>query len=226
MRLESIMTRDVVTVTPDTPLKDVAAILVERSISGVPVCEADGTLVGVVSEADILRKEEGFAPEQLPRLLAWFLQVFDGELDKVGASTAREAMTSPAVTARPLQLSSDAARVMVEKSINRLPVVAGDKLVGIVSRADLVRAFSRTDAELRKEIESEVFEKTLMLEPEQLGLEVAKGRVTVRGRVASEADAVVLRRCIKRIPGVVSLEADLDWPPAKRNHDLAGPRWP
>ena len=93
------MTREVVTVAPDTLLKDVAALLVSHRISGVPVCGPNGDVLGIVSEADILRKEEGVSPE-LSRSVAWLARRLDGELDKIGASTAGEAMTAPACTVR------------------------------------------------------------------------------------------------------------------------------
>src|SRR5665647_3559680 len=155
MRIEKIMTRDVITAAPDTPLKVVAQLLVDNRISGVPVCGPNGEVLGVVSEADILRKEEGVSPD-LARPLAWLVRRLDGELDKIGARTAGEAMTAPALTVRPTQHTSAVARLMVDYAINRVPVVAGDRLVGIVSRADLVRAFTRSDEEIEREIREDV----------------------------------------------------------------------
>jgi CBS domain-containing protein len=204
------MTRAVVTVRPDTPLKDVAAILVRNRISGMPVCAEDGSVVGVVSEADILRKEQGLAPE-LGRRLAWILRSIDGELDKVTATTAGEAMTAPAVTVEPKQSVAESARLMLDRQINRLPVVADGALVGIVTRADLVRAFDRSDDELEREIRRGVVRETLWIDDRDLDIAVEGGVVALRGRVDTRTDADLLERCVRRVPGIVGVRADLTW---------------
>jgi CBS domain-containing protein len=214
MRVEQIMTRDVVRVAPDTPLKEVAALLVENRISGVPVCDAEGVVLGVVSEADILRKEEGISPD-FPRVVAWLLRRLDGDLRKIEAHTAADAMTRPALTVRPSQQAAEAARLMVDRNVNRIPVVVGDKLAGIVSRADLVRAFTRSDEELEREIRDDVLFRTMLLVPEDFRVAVREGHVSLRGHVATEADAAIVIRCIRRIPGVVGIEPRLDWSPAE-----------
>lgn len=206
------MTRDVITVTPDTSLKDVARLLVANRISGVPVCGPNGEVLGVVSEADILRKEEGISPD-LARPLAWLVRRLDGELDKIGARTAGEAMTAPAITVRPTQHTSDVARLMVDYTINRVPVVAGGRLVGIVSRADLVRAFIRSDEEIEREIREDVLLEIMLLGPEDIDLSVENGRVVMSGHLTTREDAEILERCVRRIPGVLEVEADLRWSP-------------
>lgn len=208
MRVESVMTREVVTVTEDVPIKDVAALLTRCHISGVPVCDADGAVVGVVSEADVLRKEEGLAPGVGGRF-AWLFRRVDDELAKVAARTAGEAMTSPALTIRPTQQVAEAAQLMISHKINRLPVVARGKLVGIVSRADLLRAFARSDDDLEREIREEVFRGALWLEPETFDIHVEDGVVTLRGRVGTRQDAEDVVRFVRRVPGVLEVSADL-----------------
>ncbi len=212
MRIEQIMNRDVITVAPETSLKDVAQLLVEHRISGVPVCGPAGEVLGVVSEADILRKEEGISPD-LARPIAWLVRRLDGELDKIRAGTAAEAMSTPALTVRPSQDVSEAARLMVDYMINRVPVVSGDRLVGIVSRADLVRAFIRSDEEIEREIREDVLFRTMLLTPGDFDVSVEQGRVVLSGPVNMEEDAEILERCVRRIPGVVDVEADLHWRP-------------
>jgi CBS domain-containing protein len=213
MRIEKIMTRDVITVAPDTSLKDVAQLLVDNRISGVPVCGPNGEVLGVVSEADILRKEEGVSPD-LARPLAWLVRRLDGELDKIGARTAGEAMTAPALTVRPTQHASAVARLMVDYSINRVPVVAGDRLVGIVSRADLVRAFIRSDEEIEREIREDVLLEIMLLAPGDIDVSVENGRVVMSGRLTTREDAEILERCVRRVPGVLDVEvSDLTWSP-------------
>jgi len=212
MRIEKIMTRDVITVAPDTSLKDVAQLLVDNRISGVPVCGPNGEVLGVVSEADILRKEEGISPD-LSRPIAWLVRKLDGELDKIRARTAGEAMTAPALTVRPAQHASDVARLMVDYTINRVPVVAGDRLVGIVSRADLVRAFTRSDEEIEREIREDVLLEIMLLAPGDVDVSVENGRVVMSGRLTTREDAEILERCVRRVPGVLDVEADLRWSP-------------
>jgi CBS domain-containing protein len=210
MRIQEIMTREVITVTPETPLKDVARLLVAHGISGVPVCGPNGTVLGVVSEADVLRKEEGIAPE-LARPLAWLVRHLDGELGKIGAHTAGESMSAPALTVRPTQHVSEVARLMVDYSVNRLPVVAKDGLVGIVSRADLVRAFVRSDSEIEHEIRNDVLVRTMLLEPGEVDVVVEDSVVTLRGHVRAKQDAEIVERCVRRVPGVLDVENALRW---------------
>jgi CBS domain-containing protein len=212
MRVDEIMTRDVVSVPPEMSLKDVARALAARGISGVPVCDPDGVVLGVVTEADILRKEEGIDPD-LGRTLTWIAKRLDDELSKVVAHTAADAMTSPALTVRPGQSTADAARIMVDQRINRIPVVADGKLVGIVSRADLVRAFTRSDAEIEREIREDVLLRVMLVNPAGFAVSVLDGSVSLSGQVASRDDAQMLVRCVRRVPGVVDVRFEhVRWP--------------
>src|SRR5581483_5866857 len=176
MRIREIMTSEVFTVRPDTPLKEVAAALAERRISGVPVVDEEGEVLGVVSEADILFKERG--PSTRTGTLAWLLDPygFEGRL-KLEARTAAEAMTAPAKTIASWRSVSAAAAQMLEQRINRLPVVdERGALVGIVTRADLVRAFVRPDAEIEREIREDVLRQALWLDaPERVEVAVEGG---------------------------------------------------
>lgn len=217
------MTREVVTVAPSTALKDVARLLVDHRISGVPVCGPDGEVLGVVSEADILRKEEGISAE-LPRVLTWIARRLDGELDKLKAQTAADAMTWPPVTARPAQQVAEVARLMVDYTINRLPVVSGGHLVGIVTRSDLVRAFTRSDAEIEREIREDILFRTMLLLPEDFEVAVEGGHVAISGRVGSHEDAEMLVRWLRRVPGVVGVEAELESPPPATRRRLHAAR--
>jgi CBS domain-containing protein len=207
MKIRDVMTTDVVTVRPDTPLRDTAALLSERRISGVPVVDDDGAVVGVVSEADILVREGG--ARQRDGLLGW---LFDSEatLRKLGARTAGEAMTTPAITIGQNRPVHEAAGRMVTEHVNRLPVVADDgRLIGIVSRADLVRAFTRKDEEIADEIRTEILHRTLWLRPGAVTVAVADGSVKLAGNVETEADAELLPLFVSRVPGVISVEATL-----------------
>ena len=214
MKIEALMTKDVITVLPDASLKAAAALLSEGRISGAPVCDHDDRVLGVISEADIIRKEQGLAPE-VHGVARWLTRLFDGELNKVEARTVREAMTAPALTVRPFDSVATAARLMVEHRINRLPVAVDGHLVGIVTRADLVRAFHRTDDEIAEQIRDEIFVRALWLGPEELDLAVQEGVVTIRGAVETESDARVVEHLVRGVPGVVDVTAEL----MARHHD-------
>lgn len=210
MNVSQVMSTDVVTVRPDTSLKEVAALLAAHGISGVPVVE-DGKVVGVVSEADIVFKERGpgrAAEGVMAKLRARRREQATAKLD---ARTAGEAMTSPAVTISPRRRVAEAARVILDRSVNRLPVVDEGELVGIVTRADLVRAFSRPDEDIEREIREDVIVRTFWMAPDDVTLEVSEGVVRLEGTVDTKTLANLLPRFVHAVPGVVAVETDLAW---------------
>jgi CBS domain-containing protein len=205
------MTTDVLTVRADVSLKEAAALMAERGISGLPVVDLGGQVAGVLSEGDILFKETGHTPRRgfVDRLLS---QPPD-ELDaKLTARTAGEAMTSPALTIGPGRPLAVAANTMIERGVKRLPVVddAG-KLVGIVTRADLVRAFVRSDEAILREIREDVIRRSLWLEPDNLVVVVEAGEVRLAGEVETKAEAELIPEFVQRVPGVVSVLSKLSW---------------
>ena len=203
MRIAQLMTADVVTVGPETPLKDVAEMLAARGISGAPVVDDNGILLGVVSEADILAKER--RPRRQSRL-ARMLGYPEPVDAKAQARTAGQAMTAPARTIGAERRVDAAAAVMLDHGVNRLPVVDRDgALVGIVTRADLVRAFVHTDAEIEREIRDEVLLHELWLDPADFELSVHAGEVTIAGRVHTGDERDLLARRIRLVPGVVTV---------------------
>jgi len=208
MKIDALMTTKVVTVTPETSLKDVARLLVENRISGVPVCDADGVVLGVVSEADILVKEEGLVERGL---LASVLEFGPGA-QKINARTAGEAMSAPPITIAPGRPVSEGARLMVERGITRLPVVEDDRLAGIVTRADLVAAFTRSDEEIEREIAEDVLLHTLWISPKHVSIDVSDGEVILGGEVESKTHAAMVEAYVRRVPGVVGVDASqLRW---------------
>jgi CBS domain-containing protein len=207
VKIEDLMTKDVTAVGTETPLKDVAAILAERRISGLPVISEQRHVLGVVSEADVLAKERGHEARH-GGLVAWLLGGGVVDDEKLAARTAGEAMTSPAITVGPHTHVSEAARLMTDEGIKRLPVVDSDgTLVGIVTRADLVRAFARPDAEIEREIREDVVRRTLWIEGENLELQVKRGVVTLSGELERATDVELLSRFVEGVPGVVSVES-------------------
>jgi CBS domain-containing protein len=214
MNVGSIMRGTVVTVRRETPLREVARLLVEHAISGVPVVDDAGMVVGVVSEADFVIRERGAVPGRarlFDRLFGGESRPSTEELAKLHATTAGEAMTAPAITVAPDAALSEAARIMVARAINRLPVVADGRLVGIVSRADLVRAFVRTDEDLRTAIVEDVIRRSMWLDDRELGIEVLEGRVRITGTLEKRSDADILQRLLEQVPGVIAVDVDTGW---------------
>ena len=211
MKIRDIMTTDVKTVRSTTPLKEAAGILAERRISGLPVVDAQGYVVGVLSEGDILFKESGKAEK--PSLFERLVAAPSTGLDlKLAATTAGEAMSAPALTIGPRRSVSEAANVMIEQGVNRLPVVDDEnKLIGIVTRADLVRAFVRSDEDVAKEIREDVIRRTLWIESDAIEVTVAGGEVSLSGEVETKSDAELIPAFVQRVPGVVSVLSKLRW---------------
>jgi CBS domain/BON domain len=115
-------------------------------------------------------------------------------------------MTHPAVTIEPQRTVAEAARLMVARSVNRLPVVCDARLIGIVTRADLVRAFARTDEELEHEIRDDVLLHTLWIDPTAVDISVRDGDVILDGEVVTRTDAELAGAYVARVPGVVSVD--------------------
>lgn len=213
MTVREAMTTSVVAVRPATPLKDVARLLVEHRISGLPVVDDDGTVLGVVSEADFLMKEQG--AEAVPhRPLARIFgesQASRSQQAKVDALTAGEAMTAPALTIEPGRRIIEAAAIMTTRRLNRLPVVENGRLVGIVTRADLVRAYVSSDEELVRTIREEVLLRTLWLDPVPFDVRVVDGVAAIRGRVERRSTAEMIERAVALVPGIVDVNAAIEW---------------
>jgi CBS domain-containing protein len=206
MIVKDVMATRVVTVAPDASLKAVAALMAEHGVSGLPVVAA-GRVRGVVSEADVLVKELGLLPGQ--GTLAVYSELESLELEtKAQARTAGDAMTAPAVVIGSDRPIVDAARLMIEHGVNRLPVVDGERLVGIVTRADLVRAFTRTDNQLHEDVVAAVG-AVPGAHPARVGVGVAGGVVTLTGEVETSEAAGRLVEVVAELPGVVSVVSSL-----------------
>lgn len=153
MKVGGLMTDDVVSVVPATSFRDVAKLLAEHDISGVPVVDEDDRVVGVVSESDLLARHE---------------------------LTARDLMTAPAVTVHAEETVADAARLMVRRGVERLPVVdEEERLVGIVTRRDLLRVYLRPDSEIRRRIREDVLSDAMDLPGDAVDVHVLDGVATL-----------------------------------------------
>lgn len=211
MKVRQVMSGDVVSVPPAMRLKELAVLLSERRISGVPVVD-EGTLVGVVSEADILAKQVG-RPLSRRTPLDWIFgePPGPGELRRRAATTVAQAMTTPAVTVEADRSVPEAAALMVDRGVNRLPVMDAGRLVGIVTRGDLVRAYLRRDDEILRTIREDVIFHTMWLDPNELRVEVREGTVRVTGTVDRRSTATILEKLIRLVEGVDDVANYLTW---------------
>ena len=205
MLVEDVMTREVISVAPSVSLRDAAALLVARRISGMPVVD-DSRVVGVISKRDVLFKEQRplEAEGWRARLVEPFFSRASSKLD---ARVVSEAMTAPAVTIGPTATVALAARRMLEEGVNRLPVVANGVLVGLVTSSDLVRAFVRSDREIEREITDDLFGRKLLLDHQVVCASVSDGNVVLRG-VAPGIEPDQLERLVRGVAGVVSVTTD------------------
>ena len=208
-QVKDVMTKTVVVVSADTPFKEVARRLAEHRVAALPVVDARDHAIGVVSEADLLMKEEHPEDDRRgrhhnPRRGA--------DLRKAAGTTAREVMTSPAVTIGPDAPLGVAARVMHERSLRSLPVVddAGH-VIGIVARRDLLQAFLRPDSDIRAEIVDEIIREHLWLDPDTLRVTVEEGVVTLEGQLERASLVPILVRLTYGVDGVVRVENRLSY---------------
>jgi CBS domain-containing protein len=231
MRVQDVMTRSVVSVGPDVPVRDVARLLDEHRISGVLVVDEGGALLGVVSEADFLVEAQG-GPAAVRRspIARLFHRAGDPGTpgDRHFASTAGELMTSPVITIGPEELITHAAALMTKERINRLPVVEDGRLVGIVTRADLVRSYVRTDEELAETVRNDVLVDTLWLDPKEFEVSVTDGVATIRGHVDRRSSAEMIARTAVLVPGVRDVVAEVTWniDDAELKNPTPGPEFP
>jgi CBS domain-containing protein len=215
-----VMTTEVVAVQPWTPFREIVTRLAEHRISAAPVLDAGGNLLGVVTEADLLLKQEHPDLEfNVP--LAWNRRR-RLEREKAAAVVAGKLMTTPAVTVSPTATITEAARRMHTAGIKRLPVVddAG-RLVGIVSRADLLKVFTRPDEAIWREIMDDVIVGDFMMDPSRFFIEVVDGVVALQGRVERSRLIPFLVRAVHGVEGVVRVEDQLSFDVDDRDPDMA-----
>jgi CBS domain-containing protein len=203
--VKDLMTTQVVTVGPATPFKEIVARLAEHRVSAVPVVDDAGRVLGVVSEADLLLKEEFADPDRdIPLFWTKRRRL---EREKAAGSTARDLMSVAVVSISPDATVAEAARRMHRANIKRLPVVGeGGRLVGIVSRSDLLKVFDRPDDSIRREIIDDVIVGEFTLDPDRFFIHVDDGVVLVQGRVERRSLIPSLVRAVHGLEGVVRVE--------------------
>ena len=210
MKVIDLMTADVVTVRPGTPLKEAARLMVAARVSGLPVTDDAGVLVGIITEGDYLHRE---IERERPHRHGLLDALLGGEAHSLAvAETVGEAMRSPVVTIDPDATLAEAARVMSAKDVKRLPVLGREgEVIGIISRADVVAAFTRPDELIEDEIREDVIRRILFVDPATIGVTVDDGIVTLRGTLPNKSDARLLDELSRRLDGVVAVENQLEW---------------
>jgi CBS domain-containing protein len=221
MQAKDVMTTKVVTVAPDTRVEQIAALLLERRISGVPVVDADGRLVGIVTEGDLMRRPE-IGTE---RHRGWWLRLFGDERDRAAeyarahGSRAERVMTRNVVTVTEETPLGEIARLLEEHRIKRVPVVRDGMLVGIVSRANLLHALAARpaptpperwmdDRALRDEVVRALDDASLATHG-PLNVIVTNGVVELWGLVESDEERRALRVVAENVRGVVAVKDNL-----------------
>ncbi|MGH3189047.1 MAG: CBS domain-containing protein [Streptosporangiaceae bacterium] len=209
--VKDVMTTRVVSVTRDATFRTMAAALREHRVSAFPVVD-DGTVIGVVSEADMLAKEAlGSEPEGMPGMIGGLLR--RREHQKARGITAGDLMTSPPVTITPDDTIERAARLMYTRKVKRLPVVdASGHLVGIVGRSDLLSMFGRPDSDIRTEILDEVIRHDLCTDPAAFTVVVKDGIVTLEGMAETGEFGHQIVDLVRHVRGVVAVRDRLSYP--------------
>lgn len=219
MQAKDIMTRKVITVTEASSVIDVATTLLEHGISAVPVVDASGSLLGIVSEGDLMHRAEAGTI----RRRSWWLSLFTdrdaeaAEFVKQHSRRVSDIMTRDVVTASPETPIGGIAEMLDSHRIKRVPIVDDGKLVGIVSRANLVQAMMRqpapregpgiTDSEIQEQILARL--KSEPWSPAWLNVRVENGVVDLWGAASSQAQKKAARLAAELTPGVVRVEDNI-----------------
>jgi len=208
--VKDVMTSRVISVVQDAPFAVIAAAFRQHRVSAFPVLDQDGRLVGVVSEADLLAKLALDDDDHLPKSIGGILH--HQQLEKARATTAAELMTALPVTVTPGDTVEHAARLMYQRRVKHLPVVdAGYHLAGIISRADVLSVFKRTDEDIREEATADV---ALTASPDDaIYAAVQDGIVTLTGTPQASETARDIARRVQHIKGVVAVRDRMSYPP-------------
>jgi len=207
--VKDVMTSRVVAVRKNAPFKDIATLLTRYRVSAFPVLDDDGKVIGVVSEADLLCKEAliaamGGRPGRPGP--------YHDDFARAAAVTAADLMTTPPVTTTPGEPAADAARLMYNAGVKRLPVVSENgHLVGIISRADVLRVYGRPDEEIGEEITKNVILHEFLKGPGCFTVTVKDGIVTLEGPGTIQQGREILAE-VWQVEGVVSVRDRLTYP--------------
>jgi CBS-domain-containing membrane protein len=214
--VRDVMATPVVRVEPDTSFKRTVQILQEYRVSAVPVIGPDGRLLGIVSETDLALKEEHQPSEPLPRLRGRAGRV---QLAKAHGTTAADFMSTPVTAVAPGASLRTAARLLHQRAVRHLPVVDQDgRVVGMITRRDLLRVFLRPDWILAGEINAKVLHATFNVPADAVTVEVHEGVVRLSGRLPWHSTAAEIVERVRGLDGVVAVDDHLTW----AHDDIAG----
>lgn len=219
MNASGIMTRDVISVGPETPVREIATMMLERRISGLPVVDGERRVLGIVSEGDLIRRPEIETDHPAKGWLSLFLSDEERSRDfvKSHGRVAREVMTKPATCVAPETPLDEVVRLMERHRVKRLPVVENGKLAGLVTRTDLLRALvSRRAAAPAASTDQEVHDRIdAMLRHEDwatsafVNVQVENGVAHLWGTVESAPQREALILAVRGVPGVKDVQPHL-----------------
>lgn len=216
--VKDVMSTHVIAVREMASFKEIATRLREQRVSAFPVIDDDNKVIGVVSEADLLTKEalEGTVPRTLLSLTRQRVR------SQVNAVTAADLMTKPAVTIGPGEPVTNAARLMFDKRVKRLPVTDDDgRLIGIVTRSDVLSVYSRPDADIQREITQDLILCTFLCDPDRFTVTVKDGIVTIEGTPETASVGYDIIDAIRHMEGVVAVRDQLSYPPNPEYRPIA-----
>lgn len=212
--VSDVMTHTVAAIGRKASFKEIVQLMEQWKVSALPVLEGEGRVIGVVSEADLLPKEEfrDSDPDRYTQLRRL------SDLAKAGAVTAEDLMTAPAVTVRANATLAQAARTLARAKVKRLPVVDDMGLLeGVVSRGDLLKVFLRDDEDIAEEVRREVVSYLFRAPLSPLRVQVHDGVVTLAGRVRDTSLVPVAARLVRAVEGVVDVEFELTGPSGQQD---------
>lgn len=206
MRARELMTTPVVTVFPEAGLKEVAERMVAHRVSGLPVVDRSGLLLGIISESDLVSKLEYEEQGQGTGLLDRIAHAVGAGADrKLHARTAGELMTTRVISASPEATVRELAHLMTIHGINRIPIVEDGRVIGIVTRADILRTLVRPDAAITEDVRWRVLHD-LWIDPTGLAISTRDGIVTIASEVGTRSEAELVKQWTAATEGVVDVD--------------------
>lgn len=209
MKVRDVMTAPVVSVGPDAPYAQIVHLMLAHDVSGLPVLADDGRLLGIVTEADLMPKE-AYTPRRRRRVLGVVNDLLHGHdplwASKAAGRTAADVMTEYPVTVGPDDDLAQAAQRMISWSCKRLPVVEEGRVVGMLSRRDVLRLFQRSDATVLAQVSQRLADLTDVPAHKDVTMKVVNGVVTLEGSVRHASDAAKIESIVARVDGVVGVD--------------------